>query len=118
MNILPEQISYQNKYVTRINLCSPGTCEASRRKREHGEHRRRKQLAAPSSGGRQLLGATTSRCRDSLERALGTLKRGRESAATGAGDEILAIDLCEALDHLGRTKAPPALRAQAYTSAL
>ncbi len=59
------------------------------------------QLAAPSSGGRQLLGATASRCRDSLERALGTLKRGRESAATGAGDEILAIDLREALDHLG-----------------
>lgn len=48
------------------------------------------------------LGMTAARCQESLEQASAALKRAEGTARDlDAGDELLAIDLREALDHLG-----------------
>ena len=63
----------------------------------------RSQLAASRGPGRQWLGMTAARCRESLEAVAASLARAEESAESdAAGDELLAIDIREALDHLGR----------------
>jgi tRNA modification GTPase len=59
-------------------------------------------LSAPHPGSRQLLGMTASRCRQSLTGALGALDHARQAAQTAAGDEIVAIEVREALEHLGQ----------------
>ncbi len=59
-----------------------------------------RQLSA-SAGSRQWLGTTVSRCRDSLTRCLHALERLETLATTTAGDELLAVDLRDALDALG-----------------
>lgn len=56
-----------------------------------------------SAGGRsELVGATAARCHESLSKTIVTLDAALESARNSAGDEIIAMELREALDHIGR----------------
>lgn len=50
----------------------------------------------------ELLGSTGARCRDSLRQALAAIGEARRLAGNSAGDELIAVELREALDHLGR----------------
>jgi tRNA modification GTPase len=50
----------------------------------------------------ELLGSTAARCRDSLSQALAAVWQAQELAADGAGDELIAVEVREALDQLGR----------------
>lgn len=59
-------------------------------------------LAAPATPGRELVGMTASRARESLASAEAALARAEQAAAARFGEEILAIEIREALDHLGR----------------
>lgn len=60
------------------------------------------ELSDRSSAGGEFLGTTSARCRESLESTAGALYRARSTASGGAGEEIVAVDLYDALDHLGR----------------
>jgi tRNA modification GTPase len=63
----------------------------------------RRSLAASREGTRQWLGMTAARCRESLESVVQALARAEESAGIPTiGDELIAVDVREALDHLGR----------------
>ncbi len=63
----------------------------------------RDRFAATRGNGRQWLGMTEARCRDSFEAVAEALRRAEESAgAESAGDELIAVDVREALDHLGK----------------
>ncbi|MCX7406677.1 MAG: 50S ribosome-binding GTPase [Planctomycetales bacterium] len=63
----------------------------------------RSRLSSPRGSARQWLGMTAARCRESLAAIAESLVRAEATAAsTSSGDELLAIDLREALDHLGR----------------
>jgi tRNA modification GTPase len=73
---------------------------------EHGMHTLRqaitRRLSVPSGKTSAWLGMTAVRCRDSLEQAAAELRRAEMAAGEpSAGDELLAIDLREALEHLG-----------------
>ena len=60
-------------------------------------------LAASRGAGRQWMGMTAARCRESLEAVAEALNRAEESAGVpSVGDELIAVDIREALDHLGR----------------
>lgn len=59
-------------------------------------------LTDRTRGGRQLLGTTAARCRDSLENAIRALDEARRAAEAGLGEELVAIEVRDALDHLGR----------------
>jgi tRNA modification GTPase len=59
-------------------------------------------LGAATSGDEEILGTTAARCADSLTGCREALARAAAAAESGAGDEILAIELREALEHLGR----------------
>jgi tRNA modification GTPase len=50
----------------------------------------------------ELLGSTAARCRDSLSQALAAVRQAQRLAAAGAGDELIAVEVREALDQLGR----------------
>ena len=55
----------------------------------------------PSSGG-QWLGMTAARCRETLETVAASLERAVDTAQIPAmGDELIVVDLRDALDHLG-----------------
>ncbi|REJ87353.1 MAG: GTP-binding protein [Planctomycetota bacterium] len=58
-------------------------------------------LAAPAAG-QELLGSTAARCRDSLRKALEAVERARALASQGAGDELIALEIREALEQTGR----------------
>ncbi|WP_417391682.1 tRNA modification GTPase [Gimesia sp.] len=53
-------------------------------------------------GGRQLIGSTASRCRDSLRQAGLALQAAEEAAERQMGEELVAIEIREALQHLGQ----------------
>ncbi len=55
-----------------------------------------------SNVGNQLLGTTAARCRESLRGATDALARARHASMIGLGDEIIAVELREAIDHLGQ----------------
>lgn len=60
-------------------------------------------LAKSTAVGRQWLGMTAARCRESLEATECALERAEESAGIeSTGDELIAVDIREALDHLGQ----------------
>ncbi len=60
-------------------------------------------LVSSSNTSRQWLGVTATRCSESLEAVAASLAHAEESAGiANIGDELLAVDLREALDHLGR----------------
>ncbi len=61
-----------------------------------------RQLSATHSGSRQLLGTTAARSRASLVAAGESLRRAFAVAESGEGEELVALEVREALDHLGR----------------
>lgn len=63
----------------------------------------RRHLATSRRTSRQWLGMTAARCRESLEAVAQGLLHAEESAGIeSVGDELIAVDVREALDHLGR----------------
>lgn len=54
--------------------------------------------AAPS----EIVGSTAARCAESLQLALTGVLRARELCDLSAGDELMALELRDILDHLGR----------------
>jgi tRNA modification GTPase len=58
-------------------------------------------LTSQAAGNRQFVGMTAARARESLTGAITALLDAERAAASGAGDEIVAISIREALDHLG-----------------
>jgi tRNA modification GTPase len=59
-------------------------------------------LSEPAPRGRQLIGTTAARCRESLSAAKQSLQEAWTAASLAAGDEIIAVELHQALDQLGR----------------
>ena len=59
-------------------------------------------LTESHTGERQLLGMTAARSRESLATAQASLEHARDAADLGAGDELVALEVRAALDHLGR----------------
>jgi tRNA modification GTPase len=49
-----------------------------------------------------MIAATAARCGESLHAAEVALERARALALAGGGDELIALELRDALDHLGR----------------
>lgn len=60
-----------------------------------------RRLGDSSTRGKQWLGSSAARCRDSLEGAARALDHALEGARSGSGDEMVSIDLRDALEHLG-----------------
>jgi len=58
-------------------------------------------LHRPHTGQRQFVGSTAARSRGSLLGAVSSLERAICAAEQGRGEELLAIELREALEHLG-----------------
>lgn len=59
-------------------------------------------LSQQSRGGRQLIGTTAARSRESLLAAEDSIRQALAAAQKSAGEEIIALELHQALDHLGR----------------
>lgn len=59
-------------------------------------------LATSSAADAPVLGMTAVRCQESLAGAIGALSRAAAAATDCAGEELIASDLHEALDELGR----------------
>jgi tRNA modification GTPase len=59
-------------------------------------------LAGPSGRSSDLIGTTAARCRESLAHSREGLSRARVAAEEATGDELLAVEIREVLDHLGR----------------
>jgi tRNA modification GTPase len=59
-------------------------------------------LANTAAGNTEILGTTAARCRESLASTCESLSRAGDAAASGMGDEFIALELRESLDHLGR----------------
>ncbi len=58
-------------------------------------------LAAESRGRRQWIGMTAARCQNSLLAARDSLDRTVEAASLGLSDDLVIVELREALEHLG-----------------
>jgi tRNA modification GTPase len=58
-------------------------------------------LSGPRGGSSDLIGSTAARCRESLAHSRQSLARARLAAESRTGDELTAIEVREALDHLG-----------------
>jgi tRNA modification GTPase len=69
---------------------------------EELKHRIALALSQQSQGGRQLIGTTAARSRESLTAAEEALREALAAAQQSAGEEIIALELHQALDHLGR----------------
>ena len=59
-------------------------------------------LGGALSDRAEIIGTTAARCRESLTRSLEALGRAAEAAESAKGDEIVALELRESLEHLGR----------------
>jgi tRNA modification GTPase len=59
-------------------------------------------LAGSASDGGEILGTTAARCRESLASCREALLLAAAAAESSAGDEIVALELRESLEHLGR----------------
>jgi tRNA modification GTPase len=59
-------------------------------------------LTESHAGERQLVGMTAARSRESLAAASSALDVAADTAQTGAGHELVALEVRSALDHLGR----------------
>jgi tRNA modification GTPase len=55
-----------------------------------------------SEADSEVLGSTAARCRESLSGALAALQQARRAAEAGLGDELIALELRESIDHLGK----------------
>jgi len=60
------------------------------------------QLAGSPTGERHMLGTTAARCRDTLSGAIAAMDRAKQAAEAGWGEELVAIELRDALDQLGQ----------------
>jgi len=60
----------------------------------------RQQLAGSRSARSELLGTTAVRCRDSLQRTIQSLERARSATIELCGDELIAIEIRQALQEL------------------
>lgn len=58
-------------------------------------------LATDTSGTGELLGSTAARSRSALRRAIASLQAGGEAARVFAGDELVAVEVREAIASLG-----------------
>ncbi len=58
-------------------------------------------LTKESHGRRQWIGMTAARCQNSLLAARDALHRTADAAVLGLGDDLVIVELREALDHLG-----------------
>ncbi|MCH7990434.1 MAG: tRNA uridine-5-carboxymethylaminomethyl(34) synthesis GTPase MnmE [Planctomycetes bacterium] len=58
-------------------------------------------LSEPQQSERQLVGTTAARSRESLQGCVDSLERAQQAAETQAGDELVALEVRAALDHLG-----------------
>jgi tRNA modification GTPase len=58
-------------------------------------------LAAESRGRRQWIGMTAARCQSSLLAARDALDRTAEATSLGLSDDLVIVELREALEHLG-----------------
>ncbi len=61
-----------------------------------------RRMSADSQRSRQLIGTTAARCRESLTAAAESLREALEAATLSAGDELIAVELHQSLEHLGR----------------
>ncbi len=59
-------------------------------------------LLSENADGAEVIGTTAARCRESLAACRDALARATAAATSHAGDEILALELRDALEHLGR----------------
>jgi tRNA modification GTPase len=59
-------------------------------------------LARSAGGDNDMIGTTAARCRESLIHCRDSLLRANAALGDGAGDELLAVEIREAVDHLGR----------------
>jgi tRNA modification GTPase len=59
-------------------------------------------LGGAVSDSAEIIGTTAARCRESLTRCLEGLNRAAEAAESARGDEIVALELRESLEHFGR----------------
>jgi tRNA modification GTPase len=59
-------------------------------------------LSGPSGRSSDLIGTTAARCRESLAHSRESMSRARLAAEGSTGDELLAVEIREVLDHLGR----------------
>jgi tRNA modification GTPase len=59
-------------------------------------------LAGSASDGTEILGTTAARCRESLTHCREALTRAACAAESSLGDEIVALELRESLEQLGR----------------
>ncbi|HUG18844.1 MAG TPA: tRNA modification GTPase [Planctomycetaceae bacterium] len=60
------------------------------------------QLSESSAGQRQMIGLTSARCAESLDETIRSLDHALEASRSGAGEELIAMDLRQALDGLGK----------------
>ena len=62
----------------------------------------RQALEIPHSGERLMLGSTAARCRESLNHSIAALRQAHQTALSPHGDELISLEIREALDHLAR----------------
>lgn len=60
------------------------------------------QLSESQAGQRQMIGATSARCAESLDETIRSLEHALEASRARAGEELIAMDLRQALDGLGK----------------
>jgi len=61
-----------------------------------------RKLAGHTSGESDMIGTTAARCRESLVHCGESLSRARVALEDSAGEELLVVEIREAVDHLGR----------------
>jgi tRNA modification GTPase len=59
-------------------------------------------LGSDTVDGAEMIGTSAARCRESLAICREALRRAANAAESDAGDELVAIELHEAMEHLGR----------------
>ena len=59
-------------------------------------------LSQTTGRSRRLIGTTAARCRESLTSAAASLQEALQAAEHEAGDELIAAEVHQSLDHLGR----------------
>jgi tRNA modification GTPase len=60
------------------------------------------QLSESQAGQRQMIGLTSARCAESLDDTVRSLEHALEASRSGAGEELIAMDLRQSLDGLGK----------------
>ncbi len=61
-----------------------------------------RELTGPGSRESDMIGTTAARCRESLVHCRESLSRARVALENSVGEELLVVEIREAVDHLGR----------------